>query len=51
MREREQATEVPLLAVGFAVEAFLEPVPLRLDDPERDVARVRVALLQPLLDR
>ena len=51
MREREQATEVPLLAVGFAVEAFLEPVPLRLDDPERDVARVRRPLLQPLFDR
>ena len=51
MREREQATEILDLAVGLTLEAFLEPVPLRLDDPERDVARVRVALLQALLDR
>ena len=45
MREREQSTEVLLLAVVVALEAFLEPVPLRLDDTKCDVARVRVALL------
>ena len=51
MREREQATEVLLLAVGFALEAFLEPVPLRLDNTKFDVARVRRPFLQPLFDR
>ena len=50
MPEREQATEILDLAVGLTLEAFLEPVPLRLDDTKFDVARVRVALLQSLLD-
>ena len=50
MREREQATKVLLLAVGFALEAFLEPVPLRLYKTKFDVARVRVALLQSLFN-
>ena len=50
MREREQATEVLFLPVLFPFEALLEPVPLRLDNTKFDVSRVRVALLQSLLD-
>ena len=50
MREREQATEVLLLAGRVPFEAFLQPVPLRLDKTKFDVARIRVALLQSLLN-